>query len=273
MARKSPNAETLKLLYVRSGNECAFPNCNHPIFNDNGLYIAQLCHINAANIGGQRYDENQSDEERRSSDNLMFMCHRHHKETDDEKIYTTEKLKKMKYNHELKYTEFGKEANNQMIRQILFEVNYFWDKQSKKTFELEDLKIERNFEHDIFELIRELTDNIQKIREYCDMCADSDDSDNLKADLLKLSNKLEIDFSKFDEIPYYENPFIDRNWEMHNIGRPNFFSHVSLSLHQLKVKIIDELLKCNPNDEQLQKIAEEYRKEFENIYDYAYYVD
>ncbi|SKB52562.1 hypothetical protein [Malaciobacter marinus] len=60
MARKSPNTEILKLLCVRSGNECAFPNCNHPIFNDNGLYIAQLCHMNAANIGGQRYDENQS---------------------------------------------------------------------------------------------------------------------------------------------------------------------------------------------------------------------
>lgn len=105
------------------------------------------------------------------------------------------------------------------------------------------------------------------------MCADSDDSDNLKADLLKLTNKLEIDFSKFDEIPYYENPFINRNWEIHNIGRPNFFSHVLLSLHQLKVKIIDELLKYNPNDEQLQKIAEEYRKEFENVYDRTYYVD
>lgn len=94
---------------------------------------------------------------------------------------------------------------------IIFEVNYFWGKQSKKTFELEDLKIERNFEYDIFELIKELTDNIEKIREYCDMCAESDDSDKLKADLLKLSNKIGIDFSKFHEIPYYENPFRDRS--------------------------------------------------------------
>jgi hypothetical protein len=273
LARKSPNAETLKLLYVRSGNECAFPDCNHPIFNDDGLYIAQLCHINAANIGGQRYDDSQSDEERRATDNLMFMCHRHHKETDDEKIYTTEKLRKLKYNHELKYTEFGKEANRDMIRQILFEVNYFWDKQSKKTFELEDLKIERDFGQDTFELIKELTENIQKVREYCDICAESDDSNKLQADLLSLSNKVGINISKFEEVPYYENPFINRNWEMHNIGRPNFFSHISLSLHQLKVKIVDELLKCSPDDDRLKKIAEEYRKEFENIYDKAYYVD
>ncbi len=79
---KPPSSETYKILYVRSGNECAFPGCNHPIFNDDGLYIAQLCHIKAANVGGHRYDENQTDEQRRAPENLLFMCHRHHKETD-----------------------------------------------------------------------------------------------------------------------------------------------------------------------------------------------
>jgi hypothetical protein len=51
--RKSPSAETLKHLYVLSGNVCAYPDCNHPIFNDEGLYIAQLCHVHAAEKGGQ----------------------------------------------------------------------------------------------------------------------------------------------------------------------------------------------------------------------------
>ena len=146
MSRKAPSAETLKLLYVRSGNECAYPDCQHPIFNDNGLYIAQLCHINAANEGGERYDSKESDEERRSPDNLLFMCHRHHKETDDEEIFTTDILRELKLKHEEKYTEKGKEANQNMIRQIQYEISYFWDRQSKKTFELDDLKIERNFE-------------------------------------------------------------------------------------------------------------------------------
>jgi len=273
MARKSPSSDTLKLLYVRSGNECSFPDCSHPIFNDNGLYIAQLCHINAANKGGQRYNPNQSDEERRSPNNLMFMCHRHHKETDNEKIYTVKKLKDIKHNHELKYSESGKEADKEMIRQILFEVQYFWDRQVKKEFELEDMKIERDFNQGIFELIKELTDNIYTVREYCEMCSESDSTSKLQSDLLELSNKAGVDFSKFEVIPYYENPFINRNWEMHNIGRRNFFSHISLSLNQLKVKIIDELLKSNPDDIKLKKLAEEYRKEFEKDYDSAYFVD
>jgi len=49
--RKSPSAETYKPIYTWSGNARTFPSCNHPIFNDDGLFIAQLCHIKAANIG------------------------------------------------------------------------------------------------------------------------------------------------------------------------------------------------------------------------------
>lgn len=273
MSRKAPSAETLKLLYVRSGNECAFPDCQHPIFNDNGLYIAQLCHINAANEGGERYDNKQSDEERRSPDNLLFMCHRHHKETDDEKIFTTDILRELKLKHEERYTEKGKEANQNMIRQVQYEISYFWDRQSKKTFELDDLKIERNFEQNTFQLFTELTNNIETLKDYCDMCAESDESKKLELDLLELSKKAGIDFSEYKKVPYSENPFVNRNWEMHNIGRPNLFTHVSLSLNQLKVKVIDELLKHNSEDTELKELAEIYKKEFENDYDRAYYVD
>ena len=92
MMRKTPSAYTYKLLYTRSGNVCAYPDCNHPIFNDSGLYVAELCHIKAANKGGARYDETQTDGERSAFENLLFMCHRHHKETDDETHFSFESL-------------------------------------------------------------------------------------------------------------------------------------------------------------------------------------
>ena len=273
MARKSPNAETLKLLYVRSGNECAFPNCEHPIFNDKGLYIAQLCHINAASKGGQRYNKEQSDEERSAPENLLFMCHRHHKETDNEEEYSVAKLTKLKKNHELKFTEKGKEASKEMIRQILFEINYFWKQQSLKTFELEDLKINRNFDKEVLDLFEELNEHIETIKNYCDLCAESDSSETLRSDLKTLLEKVDFNLSIFDKVPYYENPFENRNWEMHNIGRPNFFSHISLCLNQLKVKTIEELLKSNPENQKLKNILEKSRKEFDFEYDNSYYVD
>lgn len=123
--RKTPSVETYKLLYVRSGNECAFPECTHPIFNDDGLYIAELCHIKAANKGGQRYDENQTDDDRKALENLLFLCHRHHKETDDVKKFTVDTLVKMKQDHESQFTEQGKQLTQKMLQQIENEAEFF----------------------------------------------------------------------------------------------------------------------------------------------------
>ena len=273
MARKHPKLETLKLLYVRSGNECAFPNCQHPIFNDEGLYVAQLCHIKAANEGGERFDENQSDDERRSFENLLFMCHRHHKETDNIEKYTVETLMDIKENHESLFTEKGKKVSKEMIRQVQFEVNYFWKKQNAKTFKLYDLKIDRDFDKELIELLVELEGWIETIQNYCNLCADSDDSKMLYSDLKKIFSKAELDISAIEKIPYHENPFINRNWEMHNIGRPNFFSHISLCLNQLKVKIGEELLKGDPENVELVKLIEKYRKAFEKDFNSSYYVE
>lgn len=273
MARKSPSIDTLKLLYARSGNECAFPDCKHPLFNDNGLFVAQLCHIKAANKGGQRYDANQTDEERSALDNLLFMCYRHHKETDNEKEYPVDKLTEIKTNHEFKFTEKGKEASIEMIRQIQFDINYFWERQSIKTFKYKELKIKRDFYKEILDLFSELDEHVNTIKNYCDLCAESDSAETIWSDIKTLIEKVGFDFSILEKIPYYENPFINRNWLMHNIGRPNFFSHISLCVNQLKVKTIEELLKSNPKNKELKAILEVYRKDFDSIYDKSYYVD
>lgn len=90
---------------MKSGNVCAFPNCFHPIINSDGVYVAELCHIEAAQEGGQRFNAKQSNEDRRKFENLLLMCHRHHKETDDEEKYTVEKLKQIKRNHEAKFEQ------------------------------------------------------------------------------------------------------------------------------------------------------------------------
>ena len=67
------------------------------------------------------------------------MCHRHHKETDR---MTAVELRKIKKAHESQFTEKGREATQNMIRQVLFEIDNYWDQLSRKTFDLEDLKIE-----------------------------------------------------------------------------------------------------------------------------------
>lgn len=100
MARLPVRKEVLRDLAIRSKNKCAFPGCDRPLLNAEGVYIAELCHIEAAEPGGQRFNPNQSDEERRSAANLLFFCHQHHKESDNEALYSVERLREIKRHHE-----------------------------------------------------------------------------------------------------------------------------------------------------------------------------
>jgi len=268
--RKQPSAKTYKLLYVRSGNECAFPGCNHPIFNDDGLYIAQLCHIKAANVGGQRYDEKQNDEQRRALENLLFMCHRHHKETDS---FKEEKLLEIKLNHESQFTESGKQLSKEMLEQISKETNYYWSRQKDKVFEFDDLKMKTNFNFNESALFNEILDGINLIYNYCETCSQSDSTETLENDLKRLFDIAGLDYSQIKKIPYYENPFISRNWEYHNIGLPNLFSNIIMKLFQLRVKTFETLVKMDPQNKELKIELEQYKKAFEEHYDNSYHVD
>lgn len=102
--RLTPTSDTVRELYLKSGNECAFPGCTHRMINEEGVFIGEICHIEAALPGGERFNPSQSNEERRAFSNLMLMCHAHHKVTDNVEIYTVEYLKKMKAEHEAKFT-------------------------------------------------------------------------------------------------------------------------------------------------------------------------
>lgn len=70
--------------------------------NEFGQLIAEVCHIEAANELGQRFNKKQSNEDRRQFENLILLCQRHHTETDDIARFTTPVMKQMKASHEAK---------------------------------------------------------------------------------------------------------------------------------------------------------------------------
>lgn len=100
-----PTQKTVKQLFALSGNLCACPGCNAKLVKSDGSVIAQICHIEAKKKGGERYNPNQTDEERRSFDNLILLCANCHLVTDNVEEYPVEKLKKMKKQHEDKYRD------------------------------------------------------------------------------------------------------------------------------------------------------------------------
>ena len=101
MARKDITILTIKRLYALSGNQCAFPDCDVTFVSpEDGTNISNICHIEAAEEGGERYNPNSNDTERKSFENLILLCPNHHKITDNVNIYTVDVLRKMKQEHE-----------------------------------------------------------------------------------------------------------------------------------------------------------------------------
>ncbi|MCL2651888.1 MAG: hypothetical protein FWD60_12820 [Candidatus Azobacteroides sp.] len=97
------NSVTIKRLYALSNNQCAFPECLVKFVSptDEHENLSEICHIEAAQKGGARYNANSTDDERNSFENLILLCPTHHTKVDNNpQEYTIEKLKEMKKAHQ-----------------------------------------------------------------------------------------------------------------------------------------------------------------------------
>jgi hypothetical protein len=101
--RLTPAKDTLRELFLKSGNICAFPDCTKLMMNAEGAFIGQICHIEAAEKGGERFNPAMTNEDRRSFENLMLMCYEHHVITDDVAKFPVETLRKFKAEHEARF--------------------------------------------------------------------------------------------------------------------------------------------------------------------------
>jgi len=136
---------------VLSGNLCAYPGCNKLLLDANANFVGQICHIEAASPGGERFNPNMTNEERRHFDNLMLMCYDHHIETNKVAEYPVERLKSFKREHEAKfstealvqsilnslrdYTEHGADFEKVKSLENLFDTLYPQNNQSRRPVE------------------------------------------------------------------------------------------------------------------------------------------
>ena len=103
MARIKPTITTIKRLYALSGNQCAFPDCTFKfISHDEKTNLSEICHIEAAEPGGARYNPKSNDDERRKFENLILLCPNHHTLVDSSNDYSANDLRNMKKAHETK---------------------------------------------------------------------------------------------------------------------------------------------------------------------------
>jgi len=105
--RLMPDKGVLRELYLKSGNQCAFPGCHEVMIDSQGHFVGEICHIEGAMPGGERFNPKQSNEERRAFSNLMLLCRNHHATTNDVNKYTVPVLSQMKIKHEEKFTDIA----------------------------------------------------------------------------------------------------------------------------------------------------------------------
>lgn len=140
--------KTIKRLFALSGNECAFPSCSKQLVNEENALDSNICHIEAASEGGERYNPEMTDKERADYPNLILLCPQHHAKTDDVTVYTIETLQQMKKNHESFILNSKMKANPSMLKNAInaisnIELDDFYEGNISNSFNLQE-KIKYN---------------------------------------------------------------------------------------------------------------------------------
>ena len=106
-----------KRLFALSGNQCAFPECQKQMVDENDTVRCEMCHIEGSK--GPRYNPQQTVEQRNSFDNLILLCRDHHTTIDrHEDTYTVETLKKMKQEHEQRFVDNPYQVSDRVVAEM-----------------------------------------------------------------------------------------------------------------------------------------------------------
>lgn len=160
--RLTPKPGTLRELFLKSGNLCAFQGCHNLMMDAEGVFIGQVCHIEAAEEGGERFNPQQTNEQRRAPANLLLLCYEHHQVTNDEEKFPVSRMRKIKAEHEARFSSPDRAILSRLTD---------WTKADSATFpsSLERMNKVLSWDHEFVELgeaakeLRALVERLERI--------------------------------------------------------------------------------------------------------------
>ena len=182
--RKQIPQRIVKLLYARSGCQCAYPGCGEQLFDESNINISEICHIEGVKPGSARYNPELSADEVDDISNLILLCKKHHAAIDRNPNVTVEELKKMKEEHEAWVYSRLHDENGQKFRRKLkriFQESNFEELFSCQTFDA-------MFE---YQLLEDAHNGCNRIRGLLGKKCALYIPDSMEQRLRKFSNKLE----------------------------------------------------------------------------------
>lgn len=274
MPRLTPTQSTLRSLFARSGNQCAYPGCDHELIDSDSRFVAQVCHIEAAERGGERYNPRQTDEARRHSDNLILLCYRHHVVTNDIKRYSVAKLRQIKLNHEALYSKAPFSINTSNLIRLSAEMDQYWQEvefANKQGHANPDLALRINTRSSFPHTLRAIRRDLATLMAELDALRQSDDQ--LPSEIASFLKSLRYNVSRIESIPYWQNPFANRNWETHNLAITNILSQLDVKLRTLELRYYEEYLKARPDDLTTRKRLDRLKRDFLRLAKSAIHAD
>lgn len=275
MARIAPTRETLNALFAKSGNVCAFPGCTHELVTSRNIFVGQVCHIEAANPGGQRFNPNSTDEQRRSFENLLLLCYRHHKETDDFGTFDVNALRAIKCQHESIHGEKPFKINESFLHRLEAEMQVYWNEievaNAKKNHIAPDFAVRLNVGLPATKQFAEIGASVDRIAELLSYFAETDEK--LNDEIRQHLKSLGYDLAAFDAVPYFKNPFFNRNWEMHVLAANNAHTDLVVAVKQAEVRFLEEYTKMHPNESEALATLETAKQELHILAVSAGYAD
>ena len=87
------------------------------MMNKGGVFVGEVCHIEAAAEGGPRFNPGMANEDRRRANNLILLCHEHHRVVDDVDncSYSVQSLRDMKKVHQERFSNPGKKIFQALV--------------------------------------------------------------------------------------------------------------------------------------------------------------
>ena len=201
--RLKPRTDTLRELYIFSGNMCAMPDCKDVLIDEDGTWVGEVAHIYAASDGGPRANSSLSSEDRRNVENLILLCSKCHKRIDrDVEQYPAEKLFQIKEEHEGRYRKGLEQA---VFEDCMDEYTITWPK-SLDVWGI--IPSDEEFE-DARKSLEEVADRLSKVptdtRDFLAKCIKR----SLSRDRIRISNNeirnhvrilVKYDFAYYEEI-------------------------------------------------------------------------
>lgn len=94
--------KTVKILFARSQNRCAFPGCSSYLVDQNeDVVYGKVCHIEGVEPGSARHNPSRPVDRLNDIDNLILLCDQHHTQIDTmPNKYPADWIKRIKSQHE-----------------------------------------------------------------------------------------------------------------------------------------------------------------------------